>query len=111
MMYTYLVYLWRQIDGSARLAGDGLHLPPRPSHVRSEEVARAGKDAGEGIDRVPPRIERIEVHVRPRDGHPGAGDRIVGEGSKHRLQLRHAQLRLVSVRLRAVRFRGLRNRA
>src|SRR6266566_2066913 len=64
MMEAYLLF-WRSIDGSPRYAGNDLHLCPRPTHFRPEEVAGAGQDIGEGHDRIPPRVKRVEVDVRP----------------------------------------------
>src|SRR5579863_5254791 len=90
---------WRkQQDGSARLAGNGLHLSPGSSSVRAEETSRTGKAGCERFGRIPPCAKRAEGYVRARNEKPGAGKRI-DQGSDQQLLARNVQLRLFFLRL------------
>src|SRR5579864_3600747 len=83
---------WRKrLDGPARLSGDGVYLRPGVAPLRPEETAGAGADAGKGDDRIPPRLDRTESHVRSGNEEPGAGNRT-DQASCYRLSLRHVQL-------------------
>src|ERR1039457_3276631 len=77
-------------------AGDRRDLHPGSAPLRSQGVAEVGADVWEGTDRIPPRAERTQIHVRPRNEKPGAGNRIV-KGSHQRVSVRYVQLRLFVV--------------
>jgi hypothetical protein len=61
------LFLEEMKHGSAGLAGNGVYLFPRVDPLRSEKNAGVGSHRGKSTDRVPPRIERAEVHVRSRN--------------------------------------------
>ena len=49
-----------------------------------KKLPELGRTVGKSIDRVPARVERIEVHVRSRNEKPGAGDGIdQGSGAQY----------------------------
>src|ERR1035438_2128866 len=70
-------FLEEKKHGSAGLAGNGVYLFPRVGPLRSEKNAGVGSHRGKSTDRVPPRIERTQVHVRSRNEKPGTGDGVV----------------------------------
>src|ERR1022692_5297504 len=69
-------------------AGDRGDLHPGSAPLRSQGVAEVGADVWESTDRIPPRAERVEIHVRPRNEEPGAGNRLV-KGSHQRVSVRY----------------------